>query len=64
MSKQDTPHKRKHLTSSNIKPEIIRRLESGESQRDTTSYYIGSSTTYDIKKQRNHYDCLCHQVKV
>jgi hypothetical protein len=64
MSKQDTPHKRKHLTSSNLKTEIIRRLESGKSQRDTASYNIGSSITYDIKKQRDHYDRLCHEVKV
>jgi len=43
----------------------ICRLESGENQREiVTLYRFGLSTVYDIKKEKNNYDHLWHQIKV
>jgi hypothetical protein len=55
MSKQGTASKRMCLTLKILqKLKIIRRLESGSNQREVmASYYTGSSTVYDIKKQKD-----------
>jgi hypothetical protein len=56
MSKQGTSNKRKHETLIIFyNPEISGRLERGKSQREIIAvYHIGSSTIYDIKKQKDH----------
>jgi DDE superfamily endonuclease./Tc5 transposase DNA-binding domain./CENP-B N-terminal DNA-binding domain. len=55
MSKQGTAGKRKHVTLTiPQKLEIINRLESGESRSVVmAAYNIGSSTIYDIRKQKD-----------
>jgi hypothetical protein len=55
MSKQGTAGKRKHVTLTiPQKTEIIRRPESGTSQREVmASYSIASCTIYDIKKWKD-----------
>jgi hypothetical protein len=55
MSKQGTAVKRKHITLTiPQKLEIISRLESGESRSVVmAAYNIGSSTIYDIRKQKD-----------
>jgi len=55
MSKQGAAGKRKHVTLTiPQKLEIIRRLESGESRSVVmAAYNIGSSTIYDIRKQKD-----------
>jgi hypothetical protein len=54
MCKQGTAGERKHI---NLmipqKLEIIRKLESGESQREVmASYSVGSSSMYDTERNR------------
>jgi transposase len=55
MSKQGTAGMQKYITLTiHQKLEIIRRHESGKSQRAVmASYNIGSSTIYDIKMQKD-----------
>ena len=55
MSEHSTAGKRKHVTLTiSQKLEIIRRLESGESQNKVmASCNIGSSTVYHIKKWKD-----------
>jgi len=55
VSKQGTNGKTKHVTLTiPHKLPIFRKLHSGKVQReDMVSYNNGSSTTYDIKKQKD-----------
>ena len=54
MSKQGSAGKRKYVTLICQTLEIIRRLKCGKSQSVVmTSYNMGSSTVYDVKKQED-----------
>jgi len=57
MCKQGTADQRKHINLMIAeKLERIRKLESGENQREVmTLYNIGSSTVCDIEKQKDQF---------
>ena len=58
MHKEGTAVKSKHVTSTMPqKLKIIRSCESGKRQREVmASYNMGSSTTYDVKRDRINYN--------